>query len=164
MIFFFYFFLFFIFFHRFVLIDNTVLHLRNLSMEKHDTLVYTSDLTIKYFNLLNNYTNRISYTRDIARPLTPVFHFRKNSILTYMFDRKMEIFKESGLIAHWIERYKRKCKKNKHRTPTKLGIPNILAIVEISAFMYLIAFVVFLIEILCNQYERTRECLEYLTY
>ncbi|XP_055300291.1 uncharacterized protein LOC129567447 [Sitodiplosis mosellana] len=143
---------------------DAITALRKLSNGDWKGLVFTNDVTINYFNLKNKFKRRVSNTRDIVRPITPVFYFNKNSILTEMFNRKIENCRESGLISHWTAPYKHKRKRDKHKKPTTLDVPHILAIIQISAFLYLIAFIIFVVEMISYKHERMRRCLEFFTY
>lgn len=127
-------------------------------------VVYVNDVTINYFNSILNPTRQLGYTRDIVRPITPVFYFHKRSILTWMFNRKIETCKESGLITHWTEKYRRRRKANKQRQPKKLRIISILAIIQISAVLYLMAFIVFFMEVFGRTNRYIEKVLDYLTY
>lgn len=81
-----------------------------------------------------------------------------------MFDQKIEICNESGLTIHWVEKYKKKPERQKYRKPTKLQVANIMAILQISAIMYLIASIVCVMEIFSHRIECVRYVLDSLTY
>lgn len=143
---------------------DAITALRKLSDNNWNGLIFTNDVTINYFNLINKFKRRVSYTRDIVRPITPIFYFNKNSILTEIFDRKIEKCKESGLIFHWTAPYKQKRKIDEHKEPKVLSVRNILGIVKITVFLYLIAIVIFVMEIISHKHERIRKTLDFLTY
>lgn len=144
---------------------DTITSLSKLWTGEWKGVMYTNDVTINYFNFLNKLRRfHLSHTRDIVRPITPIFFFNKNSILTEMFNRKIEKCRESGLIYHWIAQYKQKHKTDKNREPRTLGIQNILAIVQISMFLYFIAFIIFILEIISYKHARIRKLLDFLTF
>lgn len=89
---------------------------------------------------------------------------RKHSFLTRMFNEKIGQCKESGLIDHWLAKYTRHPMKMKHIKPHRLGIPNILAILQISAVMWVISFIVFLLEVFSPPHGFVRKVLDFLTY
>lgn len=138
--------------------------LNKLQSGKLDGIFFSNDVTVNYYNLINRSWRQIRYTRDIVRPHTPVFYFRKSSILTLLFDRKIEICNESGLTIHWIAKYRYRPKKSKYRKPSKLEIASIMAILQISAIMYSIAFVVFIMEMFSHKIEYIRKVLDFFTY
>lgn len=123
----------------------------------------TSDISANYFNLMQKSDQRIEYTRDKVRAQNVVFFFQKNSILIFMFNRKLEIFKESGLIEHWKSAYKKRQRK-RQRGPRQLSLYNVLAILQICASLYTIAVLVFVLEIVALRNERIRKCLDFITY
>lgn len=81
-----------------------------------------------------------------------------------MFDRKIEMFREAGLIKYWTSKYRRRMDDKVPTKLKKLNVHNILAIIQIAAVMYLVAFVIFLLEIVSYEYTRIRNCLDYFTY
>lgn len=129
-----------------------------------DGLVFTNDVSVKYFNLVYKPKPRVDYTKNVIRTNAPVFYFNEHSILTWMFNRKIEICDESGLILHWTSQYESSRKIDKQRQPKKLSIHGILAMLEITAVFYSIAFIIFLMEILSHANRRIKGFLDYLTY
>lgn len=127
-------------------------------------VLFTNYVTLDYFNLIEKSWGKIGHTRDMARSFDPSLFFNKHSILRWMFDRKIEIFNESGLISYWAARYRSKRTNDRQGKLQKLNIQNILAILQITAVMYLIAFMVFLFEILSYEHRGIKKCLDYLTY
>lgn len=138
--------------------------LKKLQNGELDGVFFTNDVTVNYYNLINKSWRKVRYTRDVVRPHTPVFYFRKSSILTVMFDKKIELCNESGLTIHWIEKYKGKLRRSKFRKPSKLEMVSIMAILQISAALYLIAFIVFLMEIFSHKNDYIKKILDFLTY
>lgn len=144
--------------------NDAITALAKLSSGEWNGVAFINDVTVNYFNCINKTSPRIEITRDIARPNYPVFFFNKYSILTSMFSRKIGLCEESGLISLWISQYKQKHKKDKHREPKTLGISGIMAMLQITAVMYLISFMVFLTEILSLTHARIKKFLDFLTY
>lgn len=150
---------------RLVLLEyGDFISLEKLLNGELDGVYFINDVGVNYFNSLKNSWRRIGHTRDIVRPHTPVFYFRKNSILTWMFDRKIEIFNEAGLTMHWIAKYQPKQRKSKFKKPTTLKISGIITILEILIILFLLAFLIFLMEIFAGANGYIRKVLEYLTY
>lgn len=127
-------------------------------------MLFTSDLVAKYFIYKNEDQNKIGYTINIIRPFSPVFFFSKHSMLTWIFNKKLESTIESGLIVHWIADYEGKINRNNEKKLKKLSITSILTILQITAAMYIIAFIVFLMEIFSYKHKSIKKCLDYLTY
>lgn len=113
---------------------------------------------------MNKSSHQLEFTRDALRTIDPVFYFPKHSILTRMFNVKIQICQETGLINRWISQYTHKLKKDQQKEPRKLGMPSITAILKISAAMYLLAFIVFLLEMFKNNHKRIERFLDFLTY
>lgn len=134
-----------------------------LSSGEMNGVIFTNDIIANYFNFVNK-TAHFSMTRDIARLNYPVFFFHQRSILIWMFNRKIEASIESGLITYWTAQYNHIIKTKEKKGPKKLGIMGIMAMLEICAVMYLIAFVVFLMEFFSQQNMRLKNFLDYLTY
>lgn len=138
--------------------------LENLLNGTFKGVIFSNDVVINNFNWREKTWHIVHHTRDIIRPVTSVFYFRRNSILTWMFDRKIEICIESGLTNHWISKYKQKPKNSKYRKPSKLKLNHIIAAIQISVVMYSIAFIVFLLEVFCTTHTFIKDILDYLTY
>lgn len=135
-----------------------------LSNGELDGVLFTSDLVADYFMFQNEAHHKIGYTVDIIRPFTPVFLFQKNSMLTWIFNQKIEMCQQSGLIIHWIAKYKKKINRNNKKKLKKLSITSFLTILQITAIMYFIAFMVFLMEMFSYRLENIKSVLDYLTY
>ncbi|XP_031623054.1 uncharacterized protein LOC116340609 [Contarinia nasturtii] len=138
--------------------------LENLWNGQSEGVFFSNDLCVFYFNFIKNSWHRISTSRDVVRPHTLVFYFRKNSILTWKFNRKIERCDQAGLITHWISKYRQKPKEAKYKGPSKLKMVHVIAILQISAIMYLIAFFVFLMEIFAYEDGYIKKVLDFLTY
>lgn len=150
---------------RFVRHDyDPVSALHKFSNGEWDGVHYINDVTVNYFNSMLKHKRPIGYTRDIVRHVTPNFYFHKLSILTWMFNQKIQTCLELGLVSHWKAKYQRNRKQKKQRYPKKLRISNILAIVRISAVFYLIAFIVFVMETFGRRNRCIKKVLDYLTY
>lgn len=127
-------------------------------------VAFIADDIVNYFNNINKSAPRLHYTRDAVRTNAPVFFFNEHSIFTWIFSRKIEMCLEAGLINHWSAHYKHTRKRNKHKEPKKLGINSILAMLEIAAVLYLIAFITFILEVMSHKCNCIQRFLDYLTY
>lgn len=133
--------------------EDDVTSIKNLFKRKWEGVLLTNDLTVSYFNMQQRFGARLGYTFDIVRLHTPVFFFHKQSILTWLFDTKIQACNEAGLTYYWASKYKRKHLKNKTKQPKKLAINNILAMLQISFFMYAVSICTFLLELLSRRYK-----------
>lgn len=138
--------------------------MQKISTNEWDGVAMTNDVTVEYFNFINRSAKRIGYTRDILRLQNPVFFFGKNSLLTSIFNEKIEHCQESGLITHWVSKFKPNQKKQKHKQLKQLGFPNIVAMLKISGVLCLISCFVLFMEILTPTNRMLRIFLDFLTY
>lgn len=138
--------------------------MKQLSIDEDETIVYTNDITVNYFNMKNKSKYRIETTRDHIRQVSTVFFFNKNSILSHLFNQKIYICQESGLTFHWLSKYKSDHKNKEFREPRKLGIQNIVAVLQISAVLCVISIIVFVLEIMSTHNATIKKFLNFLTY
>lgn len=141
------------------------INLQTLYDQQIDGVVLASDLSQKAFNLENSPNRRLAFTKDRLFMYSPVFLFRKKSVLTAVFNRQLQTLRETGLIEFWTKNFidDRKT-KSKQREPSKLQMENILAVFQICGIMYLISFVVFILEVISMKYRRVKYILDFLTY
>lgn len=148
---------------RFVIHDGSIYNvLEGFSNGKYDGIIFTVDMIVNHFNSKSE--NRLIDYTDMIRPFTPMFFFPKNSVLIAIFNRKILICQQAGLITHWYGKYTNVRKRNKQGKIRPLDIPSVLTILKISAFMYFIAFTVFVLEVLSERFECIRNCLDFITY
>lgn len=140
-------------------------NLRALYDEDINGVVLGSDISQKAFNLENSPHRRLGFTKDRLFMYSPVFLFRKKSILTEVMNKQLQTLRETGLIEFWTKNYidDRKA-KSKQRQPSKLRMENILAAFHICGIMYLISFIVFIFEVISAKFNRIKSILDYLTY
>lgn len=144
--------------------SNTA-NLRSLYDSDINGVVLASDITLKAFNLENSPRRRLGFTKDRLFMYTPVFLFRKKSVLTEVISKELQTLRETGLIESWTKNYIDDRKpKSKHRKPSKLRMESILAAFQICGIMYLISFVVFILEVISVECHRIKRILDYLTY
>lgn len=130
-----------------------------------DGVALTHDLVQKTFNLHNSPHRRLGFTKDRIQMFSPVFVFRKKSMLTNVFNQKLTVLQEVGLIDFWIKRYTDdRASKSSSRLPTRLRMQNIKAVFQIGAVLYLISFAIFILEVTSGRNQRTKKILDYLTY
>lgn len=135
-----------------------------LSTGEWEGVVLSNAEAVNYFNSNSNSSHRLDYTREVVRPTIAVFYFKKHSIFTSMFNKKIYIFHEAGLISRWFSYYNHEEKSSRYRGSGKLNMTNISAILKISAVLYSISIFVFVLEAMSRRFERIRKCLDYLTY
>lgn len=139
--------------------------LQKLSSGEWKGVVFTNEIVVQYFKLVTK-AHQMDFTRDVLRQQTSVFYFQKNSILTDMFNRKIGICQETGLMQYWLARFSRikEGKRSKYRPPSKLSLTNIMAVLKISAILYIVSVIVFVLEIISPNYICIKRFLDYLTY
>ena len=114
---------------------------------------------------MNAPNRRLAFAKDRLFMFSPVFYFRKKSMLTSVFNHHFRSFREAGLIDFWVRNRIDDRKLNtKHREPTKLHMENVIAAFQICGFMCLISFIIFILEIISVKCRRIRLAIEYLTY
>lgn len=133
-----------------------------LSKGKYVGVTFTCDMIVNYFNSRTEH-RLVDYT-DMIRPFTPMFFFPKNSVLISIFNRKILICQQAGLVNYWYGKYTVVHKKKKRGKIRPLDIPSVLTILKISAAMYFVAFIVFVLEVLSDRFECIRNCLDFITY
>lgn len=149
----------------FILGGNDVMSNFPLLYEENiEGVAFSQDLTQKAFNLQNFPHKRLAFTKDRLFMYSPVFLFRKKSMLTEVFDKQLNTLQETGLIDFWIKNYTfHRNQKIKKREPSKLRMENIIAVFEICALMYTISFLVFIFEILSRKCRYIQYILDYIT-
>lgn len=151
--------------YRFVLHSyDDVTAIKNILDHSWDGVLFTNDMTVNYFNKGKKAEERLGSTLDVVRSHSPVFFFPKHSILTWLFEMKVEACKESGLTYYWAMKYSQKLIRSKSKYPKKLAINNILAMLQILCIMYSIAVFAFVLELLSRKHKRIRTFLDYVTY
>lgn len=151
-----------------------------------DAVVLTNHLSWKYFNLVSSPRRRLGFTKDRLFMYTPVFLFRKKSILKSVFNEELKKLRETGLLnfllrmnlflgyslvlltgftQYWIKKYidDRKTKPNQ-RAPRKLQMKSIMAAFQICFVMYFISCVIFILELLSTKYRLIKVFLDFFTY
>lgn len=128
-------------------------------------VVFSSDLSQKSFNLRNSPNRRLAFSKDRLFMYSPVFFFRKKSILTTEFNEQIQTLRETGLIEFWTKNFIDDRKpESKHTQPTKLKMKNILGAFQICGIMLLISVIVFLLEIISVKFQHIKHILDYFTY
>lgn len=127
-------------------------------------VVYIHAHSVEYFNLLHPF-QRLEYTESRAFINFPVFYLAKNSKFRDIFDHQLSLFIESGLIAHWTERFVDRKNHDKHdKRPRKLGVHGISAIFTMCTALYTISLLIFIAEILSNKFAFLKRAIDNLTY
>lgn len=140
-------------------------NLRSLYDDDIDGVVLASDISQKAFNLENSPHRRLGFTKDRLFMYSPVFLFRKKSVLTTVINKQLQTLRETGLIEFWIKNYIDDRKpRSKQREPTKLRMENILAAFQICGIMYFVSLLVFVLELFSVKYEKVKRVLDYFTY
>lgn len=153
-------------FSRIIVSQNEFMtNLRNLYDSEIDTVALATDLSIKSFNLKNSPNRRIEFTKNRLFMYSPVFLFRKKSILTNTFNKQLQTLREIGLIEFWTKNaIDVRSSRPRGRQPSKLQMNNVLGAFQICGVMYFISFIVFILEIIAVKFKFIKRFLDYLTY
>lgn len=140
--------------------------IKTLYDENIEGVVLCNDLQQKVFNLRNAPHFRVGFTKNQLFKFSPVFIFRKKSMFRRMFNDKITMLQESGHIEFWTKNYTdNRAPKTKVNQPAKqLRMGNIAAVFQICGAIYLVSFVVFIMEIMSKRCKRLKQFIDYLTY
>lgn len=155
------------FFFRFILknMEHT-----DLLAEYHDnfngtSVVLMNEITPKYFHKLQDPKRYLSYTKDRLFIQNTVFYFNKRCTLRELFNQKLRIFQEAGLVDYWIENYTESMRmKPTGKSPSKLKLANIFGAFQISIIMYIFCSIVFILEIVSVRIRHVKFVIDYFTY
>lgn len=132
--------------------------------DETDTVAFSTDLAQKSYNLRNTH-RRLAFSKDRLFMFSPVIFFRKKSVLTKEFNNQLEMLREAGLIDYWTKNYIDARKSNsKQREPTKLEMISIMAAFQICGALYLISFIVFILELFSTKSRRIKNLVDFFTY
>lgn len=139
-------------------------NIRNFYDNNTNGVALSTDLMQKAFNL--KYPNRrLGFTKDRLYMSSSVFLFRKKSILTRVFNDELLRLQEFGHNEFWKKNIVDIHKGRKKKTePTKLSLDNVLAAFQVCGVLYLISFIVFILEIISVNYPRIKYVLDFFTY
>lgn len=133
--------------------------------ENIEGVALSTDLSQRSFNLENSPNRHLAFTKDRLLMYSPVFLYPKKSMLRDTLNEQMLTLRETGLIEFWIRSYTDDRKeKIKQRDPSTLRIENIFAAFEICGILYLISFIVFILEMISRKSRIVKYALDFLTY
>lgn len=128
-----------------------------------ENVYYVGDIVLHYFNFIQKPKPQLAMTKDRLNTFYLAIHFRKNSILTEIFNRKIEKMTESGLVNYWASKYKEN-HKTKLEASTKYHYANIIGVFQFCAVLIVIDIVVFILELMSPRYNRVKYVMDYFTY
>lgn len=129
-----------------------------------NTVAIANDISFKYFNQKNFQRRRLGFTKDRLIMFTNVFYYQRWSVLKDLFDHSVKRLHQNGLVKIWAGKYYGRKLKPIQKKATSLEIENLFAVLQICAIMYLISFMVFIIEVISRRHRRLRYILDYFTY
>lgn len=147
--------------------NSTLLEVfRNYHDSEIDGVLFSNKENAIFFNVMNFPHRHLSFTKDQLLSGSRVYYFPKNSILKDVFNRRIQIFHESGLINFWyVQRILVNNNKNlKEMSQSALHIENVFGVIYVCATMYLISFVVFFCEVISLICPPLRLILNFLNY
>lgn len=132
--------------------------------KENNGVMLATDLFVKLFNLKHPH-RRMIFTKDRLIRFSPIILYRKNSVLTSVFNKQLQALIENGLIDYWTKNYMDTHQANsKQRQLSKIRMRNVFAIFQTCAVAYLISCMVFVLEIISVKCHRIKIVNEYLTY
>lgn len=128
-------------------------------------VVYSNNMQTGYFNLLNS-KKRIKMTKDRLYLMPVVIYFPQYTILQPLFDSKLRLFSENGLIDYWCKKYSdlRTESKYQKREPMPLEIENIIGVLEICSALIAFSLIVIWLEVVSLKLTILKNSVEYFTY
>lgn len=139
---------------------------RKMHDNELDGVVYCNDMQLGYFNFLNSNKRRLQMPKDRLYLMPVVIYFPKYTFLPSLFNSKLTLFAESGLLDYWSGQYidERKNRKHQKRGPTPLKIRNIVGVLEICSVLLAVSFIVVCLEVLSQKFTILKRSIEYFTY
>lgn len=132
-----------------------------------DGVVYISEQFIRLFNVMYFPHRHSTFTKDQLFNGFVVFYFPKKSILKDLFNRRIQTFHESGQTNFWHMQgffVQRSQKTPKESSGLVLYFENIIGVIQICGTMYLIAFIVFVLEMMSRIFPGIKFFIDCLTY
>lgn len=129
-------------------------------------VVYSNNMQTGYFNLLNSNQRRIRTTKDRLFLMPVVMYYPKYTILQNLFDSKLRLFSENGLLDYWSKKYsdERTDPKYQKRGPMPLEIGHIFGLLEICGVLIAFSLIVVCLELLSLKLVFVKRPVEYFTY
>lgn len=130
------------------------------------SVVLMNEITPKYFHKLQDPKRFLSFTKDRLFIQNTVFYFHKRCTLRELFNQKLRMFQEAGLVDYWIENYTEsiRMKTIVKKRPKKLKVENIFGALEIGIAMFMLCCIFFILEILSVRIRYIRFVVDYFTY
>lgn len=142
--------------------------MRDFHDNKEDGVMMISPNTLKNFNLRNIPHRRLSISKNRFFMRNMVLFFRKKSIVRDLFSAEFGWLNQAGLIQFWMSKYRddRRIKSNQRTLieRSNLQIETLYGTLQISAVLYSISFIVFILEVISVIYLRITVVLDFLTY
>lgn len=131
-----------------------------------DGVVYSNNMQTGYFNLLNSPTRRIQTTKDRLYLMPVVIYFPKYTFLKSLFDHKLILFSENGLLDYWSTKYSDERIEPKHqkRAPMPLELRAFIGLLEICSVLIALSLIVACLELISVKVAILKYLLEHLTY
>lgn len=128
-------------------------------------VVYSNNMQVGYFNLLNS-NRRIQMTKDRLYLMPVVIYFPKDTILQPLFDSKLRLFAENGLLDYWCKKYSDERTESKYqkREPMPLEFENIVGLLEICSVLIAVSSIVVWLEVVSLKLNILKHSVEYFTY
>lgn len=137
--------------------------LKNLEDDDTNVVAFSTKMCMLLYNS-QNAQHPLASTKDNLYMFSSIFLFRKTSPLVTEFNKQLQSLKEAGLIDYWIRCFTGTRKSNAKRNPTKLEMTSILAAFQFCGVVYIVSFVIFILEMFSMRSKCIKRIIDYLTY
>lgn len=151
---------------RIVVDNSTMLEMfRNYHDGEVDGVVFYAKQFMTHFNVMNFPHRQLSFSKYQLTNSYHVLYFPKKSVLKNLFNQRIRKLLQSGLTEFWYTQFiPNPLKKPNEDGKSSLYFENIIGVIQICAPMYLISFIVLLLEIMSVTSVRLKYALDYLNY
>ncbi|KAM7342833.1 uncharacterized protein ACRADG_010112 [Cochliomyia hominivorax] len=113
--------------------------------------------TLAYYNFMNYNTSSLTYVEESIYSFPCVMYFHKHSMLRSSIDRKLKLLYDAGIISYFVKKHVRSKYQNMN-TGTQfeswLVNGNLRGLYYVKCVMYLIALLIFILELLTGKSRR----------
>lgn len=113
---------------------------------------------------MDPFQHRLSFTKDRLYIYTVVFYFPKRSPFEGLFNVKLKEFQDAGILSNYIAKYDDHRPHIYQKSQSKLQMNGLLPPFEICAIMYLVSFIIFMLEVISTKCKRIKCSIDFLTY
>lgn len=129
-----------------------------------DGVMYSTKHAMLYFNSMS-YPRHVLFAKGHLSNGLRVYYFPKKSIFKDSFNHRIQILYEAGILNFWyMQRFPQVGRTSKKNSVLTLHIENVIGIVQVCGTMYVIAMIIFGLEVMSVIIPRIKNILDYLNY